>query len=444
MLWTGDRNDLQDVVSIKLLGIKNDNSVDTIQTYTELQVNNDLSTVDAAIYPSLKLMIQVKDTVNLTAYQLKYWRLLADPLPEGALAPNIKFSFKDTLQKGDAQNIVIAFKNISNMPYSDSLSVKMQITDNSNNAKIIAIPKIKKLQPGDTATVSATIASENFVGNNTFYVSVNPNNNPAEQNLYNNFAYRNFFVNDDNKNPILDVTFDGVHILNGDIVSSKPNIRMALKDESKYLALNDTSLMTVQIQLPNGSLRQYKYGTDTLQFFPANTASGSNTAYVLFNPNLLTDGTYTLFVRAKDRSNNAAGPQQYQVQFTVNNTPMISNMFNYPNPFTSSTAFVFTLTGSVIPNNIKIQILTVTGKIVREITKNELGNLHIGRNITDYKWDGTDMYGQKLANGVYLYHVVATLDGKGLDKFQTVDASGNSVDTDKYFKAGYGKMYLMR
>ena len=71
---------------------------------------------------------------------------------------------------------------------------------------------------------------------------------------------------------------------------------------------------------------------------------------------------------------------------------MISNMLNYPNPFTTSTAFVFTITGSEVPQNIKIQILTITGKVVREITKDELGPLHVGRNITEFKWDGTDMY----------------------------------------------------
>ena len=444
MLWTGNRNDLQDIVSVKILGIKTNGSIDTIQTYTELQTNNDISAIDASIYPSLKLLMQVKDTVNITAYQLKYWRLLADPLPEGALAPNIKFTFKDTLEYGENQYVVIAFKNISDMPYSDSLSVKMQITDNNNATKTIIVPKVKKLLAGDTATVKTTISTENFAGKNTFYLNVNPNDNPQEQSLYNNFAFKNFYVKSDNKNPILDVTFDGIHILNGDVVSSKPNIRVALKDESKFLALNDTSLVTVQLQLPNGDMRLYQYGTDTLQFFPANLANGNNTAYVQFSPSLLADGTYQLFIKSKDKSNNYAGPQQYQVQFVVNNTPAISNMFNYPNPFTSSTAFVFTLTGSRIPNNIKIQILTVTGKIVKEITKSELGNLHIGRNITDYKWDGTDMYGQKLANGVYLYHVVTTLDSKGLDKFQTTDGSGNLIDTDKYFRAGYGKMYLMR
>ena len=53
-----------------------------------------------------------------------------------------------------------------------------------------------------------------------------------------------------------------------------------------------------------------------------------------------------------------------EVVFTVINKPMISNLLNYPNPFTTSTAFVFTVTGSEVPQNMRIQILTITGKVV--------------------------------------------------------------------------------
>ena len=58
---------------------------------------------------------------------------------------------------------------------------------------------------------------------------------------------------------------------------------------------------------------------------------------------------------------------------------------------------------------------------------------------TEFKWNGTDQYGQKLANGVYLYRVVTNLNGKSLDKY-----TSEKDDTDKYFNKGYGKMYLMR
>ena len=76
---------------------------------------------------------------------------------------------------------------------------------------------------------------------------------------------------------------------------------------------------------------------------------------------------------------------------------------------------------------------------MEKITKDELGPIHIGRNITEFKWDGTDMYGGKLANGVYLYRVLTNLNGTSLEKYK---AEGDK--TDKYFNKGYGKMYLMR
>ena len=81
--------------------------------------------------------------------------------------------------------------------------------------------------------------------------------------------------------------------------------------------------------------------------------------------------------------------------------------------------------------------MTVTGRVVREITQNEIGPLRIGRNITEFRWNGTDQFGQALANGIYLYRVVTNLNGKSLE------LNKNSI-TDPYFSKGYGKMYLMR
>ena len=439
--WRGYSSDVLpgDSVSVNVIGVDTSGNATTLYTLSSLQKDFDISSVSATKYPYIKLSMNNSDTVNHTPYQLTYWRVLNTPAPEGALAPNISYSFTgDTLAVGQPLNVSVAFKNISDIPFSDSLKVQMQVTNSSNVTQTITASKLKKLVAGDTAVVNATIPTASLSGNNTFYVNVNPNYAQPEQYLFNNFMYKNFYVKGDNIDPILDVTFDGVHILNGDIVSAKPTIQINLTDESKYLALNDTSLIGVSLQFPDGSIHKYQYGTDTLHFVAANLNGGNNTAITDFTPTLSTDGQYILYVTGKDKSNNTAGTAQYQVTFTVNNTPMISNVFNYPNPFTTSTAFVFVLTGSQVPSDIKIQILTVTGKIVKEITKQELGPIHIGNNITEYKWNGTDMYGQKLANGVYLYRVITNLNGSSLGKYQT---GGN---TDQYFKAGYGKMYLMR
>jgi hypothetical protein len=270
-------------------------------------------------------------------------------------------------------------------------------------------------------------------------VEVNPDNDQPEQYHYNNFVYRNFYVRPDTLNPLMDVTFDGTHILNRDIVASRPEILIKLKDEAKWMILDTNRLASVSVRFPDGSIRQYAYN-DTLQFFPAGQApSTDNTATINFKPYFAEDGEYELIVTGKDRSENSAGNLEYRVLFQVINKPMISNMLNYPNPFTTSTAFVFTITGAQVPQNIRIQILTVTGKIVREITKEELGPLRVGRNITEFKWDGTDQYGARLANGVYLYRVITNLNGKSLDKYK---AEGDN--TSQYFNKGYGKMYLMR
>jgi flagellar hook assembly protein FlgD len=141
-------------------------------------------------------------------------------------------------------------------------------------------------------------------------------------------------------------------------------------------------------------------------------------------------------VQGLDRSGNLAGDLSYEIGFNVITNSSITQVMNYPNPFTTNTRFVFTLTGSVLPDYFKIQIFSVSGKMVRELTLNELGlDLHIGRNISAYAWDGTDHYGDPLGNGVYFYRVVTKLDGQNMD----ILSSG----ADAYFKSGFGKMYLM-
>jgi hypothetical protein len=348
----------------------------------------------------------------------------------------------------------VAFKNVSHIPFDSTMQFAFVITNRTSNVdSVIHIPRGKILLAGDTLSIRDTIDTKNYPGNNTLYVMANPNNAQPEQFLFNNSLYQNFYVNVDKSNPLLDVTFDGIHILNKDLVSSKPHITIKLTDENRFLSLSDTSLIKVQVYFPdptggNGSLITYHFG-DSMQFVPADLTSGKNVATINLTGNFPVDGQYQLIVSGKDAEGNPTGNIEYRVAFNVINKTMISNLFNYPNPFTTSTAFVFTLTGSQLPQNMRIQILTITGKVVKEITQNELGPIHIGDNITQYKWDGTDTYGQKLANGVYLYRVITNLNGKSIDKYNGTNANGDVIsdglnNTNQFFTKGYGKMYLMR
>lgn len=440
--WRGGTIDpgAGDDATINIIGIRHNGSADTLfYGITPAQANFDISTVNASVYPYIKLRMKNQDTVYHTPYQLRYWRVTSTPVAEGAVAPNLYFSMKDTLELGEAIDFKLAFKNIGDANF-DSLLVKMVITDKNNVTHVLPVQKHRPLNVGDTLHVRYPIDTKLFQGMNTLYVHVNPDNDQPEQHQFNNFIYKTFFVIGDTLNPLMDVTFDNAHILNGDIVSAKPSIVIKLQDETKWRLLQDTSLVTIKVRFPDGTWRTYNYDNDTLQFIPPQGSNNiGNMATVNFKPHLFQDGDYEMVVSGKDNSGNEAGGMEYRVAFKVINKAMISNMLNYPNPFTTSTAFVFTITGSEVPQNIKIQVLTITGKVVREITKEELGPLRVGRNITEFKWDGTDQYGQKLANGVYLYRVVTNLNGRSLEKYKA-----ENDDTDRYFNKGYGKMYLMR
>ncbi len=444
MRWNGITSDqtFGDNPRVNILGVKYNGVADTlIRNIDPSQQVINISSINAVQYPFIQLHMINADSIHVTPYHLNYWRLTYLPAPEGAIAPNIYFAMKDTVDVAEPLSFKVAFKNISEAAFADSVRVRLVVTDRNNITHTLPDIRLRPLPVNDTLNIRFPADTRDFVGANNMYIEVNPDNDQAEQYHFNNFFYRNFYVRGDTLNPLLDVTFDNVHILNHDIVSSKPNIVIKLRDEAKWFLIDDPSTLKVQVrELATGEIKDYYFGGDTLQFFPAQQApSANNTATAVFKPYFMEDGTYELIVKGKDMSENTAGRMEYRVFFEVINKPMISNMLNYPNPFTTSTAFVFTLTGSQVPQNIRIQILTITGKIVREITKDELGPLRIGRNITEFKWDGTDQYGQKLANGVYLYRVITNQDGKSLEKYKAADDN-----TDKYFNKGYGKMYLMR
>jgi hypothetical protein len=178
------------------------------------------------------------------------------------------------------------------------------------------------------------------------------------------------------------------------------------------------------------------FNSPYVRFQPAITGS-NNRASIDLEPIFTSDGIYTLIVQGRDISGNAAGDFDFKRSFEVVTKSSISNFVNYPNPFTTATRFLYTMTGTAPPARYRMQIMTVSGRVVREVEQAELGELKVGTHLTDFVWDGKDEFGDQLANGVYLYRlVVEDVDGKDWEKYDT--------GTDKYFKAGYGKMVLVR
>jgi hypothetical protein len=399
----------------------------------------DLSNVSAEEYIYLKLKAKIGDTTNNTPAQIKRWHVLYKEVPEATIDPSTFFTFHaDTVREGETLKLKTAFRNISRTDF-DSLVVHFFTEDADKNIKTLSYAKIPPLKADSSQLSSVEFSSLDLIGENRIWVELNPKDNlwQREQYHFNNKLKLNFFVKKDQTNPLLDVTFDGIRILNGDIVSAKPFINITLKDENKFRALNDTANFRVYLKDPAGQLTAVHFmhqGMEQMKFYPASLPK--NSCRIEYRPQLLIDGEYEFRVQARDASNNLSGSNDYVIRFNVINKSMITEVMNFPNPFTTSTRFVFTLTGSEIPSHFKIQILTITGKVVKEIHRDELGPIRIGRNITDYAWDGRDDFGDRLANGVYLYRVITRINGEPIEHLTT--------NADQYFQKGFGKMYLMR
>ncbi|MFI5170781.1 MAG: C25 family cysteine peptidase [Chitinophagales bacterium] len=433
-------NALMDTNYVEIIGVSI-SGVETVLSSGLTSGDTTIAFIDPLLYPYIKLRLNTKDDSLRTPAQYNYWRVIYTPVPEAALNPNVHYTFSgDSVDQGQLVDLSFATTNVSDYDM-DSLLIQFNVRDQNNILHPIPFTRQDSLLSDQTMISTLQFSTKPEVmppGKNTLIVEVNPNNDQPEQYHFNNLAYIPFYNAPDVRNPLLDVTFDGVHIFDGDIVSAKPFILISMKDENRYLALGDTSLLRITIEYPDNSLHDFYYDGNTTKFYPADTSDLAeiNNARVEMYPTFEADGIYVLQIHGEDVSGNNAGELDYRISFEVINKAMISNVMNYPNPFTTQTRFVFTLTGSEIPDYFKIQIMTVSGKIIREIMRSELGELHIGNNITEFSWDGTDKYGDQLANGLYLYRVVTKLNGKALEKYDT--------NTDTYFKSGYGKMYLVR
>lgn len=433
-LPTSQDSSVLNVIGIDTLGNETVVIANLPTDSNEIRLTNQ---IDANQYPYLKLHTHLSDDSLFTAPQLDRWHVTYGDIPEAALDPSIHFSLQnDTVQEGQDITVEIAVKNISRYDM-DSLLISFAVLDKNNQTHYLPFPRQKPLLADSVLIAKLTFSSYGYPGLNSLLIDVNPNNDQLEKYHFNNVAQIPFYVSEDEVNPILDVTFDGVHILDGDIVSPKAEIVIELTDENQYLMLDDTADYAVYIKPPNGAEKRvyfYENNQEKMQFVPASLPR--NNSKIIMQGEFPVDGDYQLRVQASDRTDNNSGDIDYTIGFEVINKSTITNIVNYPNPFTTSTRFVFTLTGSEIPEVFKIQIMTITGKVVREIHKDELGLIHIGRNISEFVWDGTDTYGDRLANGVYLYHVITKINSQNIEHRET--------SADGYFKKGFGKMYLFR
>ncbi len=131
--------------------------------------------------------------------------------------------------------------------------------------------------------------------------------------------------------------------------------------------------------------------------------------------NDLEKGPHKIKVKVWDVFNNSS---ESSLEFIVAESEVlaIKHVLNYPNPFTTRTAFYFEHNQPYAPLDVIIQIFTVSGKLVKTIEREIQSD---GYRAGPIEWDGRDDYGDNIGRGVYIYRVkVRSSKGQIVEKYE--------------------------
>ena len=389
-----------DVVHFDIIGVNESGGEDVLKS--DLTDDTDISDIDASAYPHLKIIFKSEDNTFTTSSQLKNWLVTYEPVAEGVVLYPGDIE-RQTLFEGQKWNAGFRFVNISNKNFSDSLTVQYDIVNPTTSIKTEQSKRIKAPLPADTVDFQLSFPTVNQDGLNDVEVFVNPRMLIERRYDNNIISLRDkIFVQSDPNDPVLDVLFDGRHILDKEFVSSSPQIDITLWDENPYLLKTDTLGMKIFLASPcvedDCVLMPVYFSGGDIQWSPATETSEFK---IEFTPQNLQDGNHKLRVEASDANGNKSDTAPFEINFQVKSEESVVISRPYPNPFYYQTIFEFVLTGDVLPDKLNLQIISLKGEIVQEFTEADVTDFHVGRN--QIFWNGIDSNGRALPTGIYLY-----------------------------------------
>ncbi len=419
-----------DSLEVSVFGHTQEGDQDLLLSIPSGQHSTDLTSIDATQYPLLSLAATYVDTFEFDAPSLNHWTVYYEGRPD------LTFDFAGSLQDGcdtiaglTEINFPLPIANHSRHDWVDSFTLHVEVSDQANQT-VDTTYLVTPVKANSSVVIPVSIDLENLSGKLLLTATINPTDLNLEHYANNNTMSKCYVRPGDQLGPVLDVLFEGKRIMDGELIPISPDILITLNDENTTSLLVDSSLFDIYYVDPTGDRIQVDIFSPEITFTPAEDSS--NIATILFQPTFEVEGDYQLFVNARDNSNNQAGESTYTVHFKISNEKSVGDILPYPNPFTTSCRFLYTVHGSIIPDPISIRIYTIRGQVVKEISSEEIGPLRVGSNLTDYVWDGTDNYGDRLANGVYLYKVISESD-----------MMHKNTDT-AYFEKGLGKITILR
>lgn len=200
----------------------------------------------------------------------------------------------------------------------------------------------------------------------------------------------------DTTGPKISLFVDSRNFRSGDIVNQNTKIIADLYDEN---GINLTGTIGHKIE---GIINNDVSKTIDLTNYYSSTEGYQNGTleYPLLG---LADGNYNIKLKVWDTYNNF---NESSVDFIVKNNGSfsVSEIYNYPNPFSDKTSFLFQHNFDS-PVSTDIKIYTVSGRLIKELQMNNISEKNVFIN-----WDGRDADNDVIANGVYLYKVLIKTD----------------------------------
>jgi len=214
----------------------------------------------------------------------------------------------------------------------------------------------------------------------------------------------------DNEGPSIRAYLNDDRFVNGGITNTNPVLLLHLADSSG-INTGSSGIDHDIVATLDGDNDTYYILNNFYESELDNYKKGS----VRFQLPPLAPGPHTLHIKAWDVMNNSS---ETVLKFTVieEGNLRIDHVLNYPNPFTTRTAFWFEHNRPGTDLYAKVEVFSVSGKLVKTLagTINTAGN-----RSSELEWDGLDEWGRKLGRGVYIYRLkVRSFDGKTAEKWE--------------------------
>lgn len=197
----------------------------------------------------------------------------------------------------------------------------------------------------------------------------------------------------DSDGPTLDAYLNDRNFVNGNLVGSSSTLIVDLEDEA---GINTTGTGVGHEIIATIDTDPRK--TVVLNEFYQSSLDDFRKGRIEYPLDELSQGSYTLTVRAWDVYNN---PEETTIHFEVADSDEleIRNVYNYPNPMSRNTRFIFEHNQPGNQLDISIRIYTLSGMPVTHLQESQITS----NSYANIEWNGLDRDYDRLANGTYIY-----------------------------------------